>query len=231
MKHISDTDTKLKSLYGGQYFQVYVEDKKRDKCYRAEYEKISSMRPHGGSIFDVGCGIGLFLEKFDGATWQRYGVDISDFAVEQSRSRGISIKDYESGYDYPDQFFDVIVFRGTIQHLDTPFSVMKKCTRLLKKGGLMAFLSTPNANSICYKLFGTLPFLAPELNFFIPSNTTLKTALMNFGLEVVEVRYPYLETPYARPGRDHIYFLLRCLGIRVKFPFWRNIMEVYAVKP
>ena len=134
------------------------------------------------------------------------------------------------GYDYPDETFDVILFRGTIQHLDSPFAVMKKCAALLKRGGLMAFLSTPNTNSICYKLFGEMPMLVPELNFFIPSSTTLKQALTNFGLRVVTIRYPYLETPYARLVRDHLYFGLRCFGVRVDFAFWRNMMEVYAEK-
>ena len=95
----------------------------------------------------------------------------------------------------------------------------------------MAFLSTPNSNSLCYKLFGTLPFLDPRMNFWVPSDTTLRDTLVNFGLRVTEIRYPYLETPYARPFRDHGRFLLRCLGVPVKFAFWGNLMEVYAVKP
>lgn len=152
-------------------------------------------------------------------------------AVAEARGRGIIVKDYEFGYEYPDENFDVIVFRGTIQHLDTPFAVIKKCVTLLKSGGLMAFLSTPNCNSICYRLFGSLPFLTPELNFLIPSDTMLRNALTNFGLEVMEIRYPYLETPYARPFRDHLFFVLRCFGVPVKFAFWRNIMEMYAIKP
>ncbi|MCZ6775498.1 MAG: class I SAM-dependent methyltransferase [Ignavibacteria bacterium] len=182
-------------------------------------------------MLDVGCGLGLFLKLFDSTKWQKHGIDISDVAVAQARARGIIVKDYDFGYDYPHEMFDVIVFRGSIQHLDTPFAVIKKCVTLLKSGGLMAFLSTPNCNSICYRLFGSLPFLTPELNFLIPSDTMLTNALTNFGLEVVGVRYPYLETPYARPFRDHAFFLVRCLGIRVKFAFWKNIMEVYAMKP
>ena len=94
----------------------------------------------------------------------------------------------------------------------------------------MAFLSTPNANSICYKLFGHMPALDPELNFFVPSSTTLKQALTNLGLQVVNVRYPYLETPYSSPIRDHFYFALRCLGVHKNFAFWRNMMEIYAEK-
>ena len=231
MGYLSDFDEQLKGLYGPDYFQAYVDDKAREIWYQAEYERIAKMKPDGGSILDVGCGTGGFLQHFDSTKWSKYGVDVSDVAVEQARRHSITIRDYALGYDYPDESFDVIVFRGTIQHLDTPFAVIKKCTSLLKQGGLMAFLSTPNSNCIYYKLFGGLPFLNPKFNFLIPSDAILKQALTNFGLEIVEVRYPYLETPYARPLRDHIFFFLRCLGLRVQFPFWRNIVEVYALKP
>jgi hypothetical protein len=108
---------------------------------------------------------------------------------------------------------------------------MKRCAALLKKGGLISFLSTPNSNGICYRLFKDLPFLDPKLNFLIPSDQILKQSLENLGLDVSEIRYPYLETPYANPLKDHLFFLLRCARIKVKFAFWRNIMEVYAVKP
>lgn len=230
-RELARIDRRLKRLYGEDYFKTYFADERRRASYALERDRIVRVAPQGGKIFDVGCGVGLFLEMFDSAKWEKYGVDIADFAIAEARSRGIVVKDYESGYDYPDETFDVIVFRGTIQHLDTPFAVIKKCVALLKKGGLMAFLSTPNANSLCYKLFGTLPALRAEVNFLIPSDVMLKNALTNFGLEVVQIRYPYLETPYARPLRDHLFFLLRCLGVRVTFPFWRNIMEIYAVKP
>lgn len=231
MKQKSEIGRKLKGLYGEEYFKAYIRDHKREVWYRAEYNRIVKLKPDGGKIFDVGCGLGLFLDLFDSAKWEKYGVDISDVAIAQARTRGIKVKDYESGYEYPDESFDVIVFRGTIQHIDTPFAVIKKCTALLKSGGIMAFLSTPNSNSICYKLFGTLPFLNPEHNFLIPSDTMLRNVLKNLGLNIVEIRFPYLETPYARPLRDHIYFLLRCFGIPVTFAFWHNIMEIYGIKP
>lgn len=219
------------SLYNDHYFDMYRDDPQRSVAYQKDHDQIVKRKPRGGDILDVGCGLGLFLQQFDNKKWTKYGVDISDLAVREARKQNIQVKDYDSGYDYPPETFDVIVFRGTIQHLDTPFSVIKKCASLLKKGGLMAFLSTPNANSIYYKLFGTLPFIHPEYNFYIPSDTTLPNALKNFGLKVTDIRYPYLGTPYAKPLKDHFYFLLGCLGIPVKFAFWKNMMEVYAVKP
>ncbi len=223
-------EERLKALYDSSYFLAYRNDPKREAWYRAERDRIVSLKKEG-RILDVGCGLGKFLELFPVPLWDKYGVDISDVAVQEARSKGIRIKSYDQAYDYPEECFDVIVFRGSLQHLDTPFSVIKRCIALLKPGGWMVFLSTPNSNSLCYKLFGTLPFLDSHLNFLIPSDTMLRDVLTNFGLRVTEIRYPYLETPYARPVRDHLCFVLRCLGISLPFAFWRNIMEVYAFKP
>ena len=228
---MAEIDQKLKKLYGNEFFQVYEDDPKRDAWYQNEYDRISKLRPEGGKVFDVGCGLGLFLSYFDDKKWDKYGMDVSELAIAQARQRGIKVKDYASGYDYPDESFDVIIFRGVIQHIDTPFAVIKKCVALLKPGGLMVFLSTPNANGIFYRLFKTNPVLRSDLNFLIPSDIMLQNALKNFGLKVFDTRYPYLETPYARPIIDHLKFLLRCIGFDVKFPFWGNLMEVYAEKP
>ena len=99
MKNRLDSESRLKQLYGPDYFQAYTNDEKRDRWYRAEHDRLVGMKPDGGSIFDVGCGIGAFLGQFDDAKWQKFGVDISDFAAEKARARGISVKAYEEGYD------------------------------------------------------------------------------------------------------------------------------------
>lgn len=218
------------ALFGTDFFSAYRSDPKRERWYEVERDRLEALRPKGGAILDVGCGLGLFMDRFDGAKWKKFGVDVSPLAIAESRKRGITVKDYAQAYDYPDESFDVIVFRGSIENIDTPFAVVKKCASLLKKNGLMAFLSTPNSNSLCYRLFGTLPFLDPKYNYLIPSDDMLANAVRQFGMEVLEIRYPYLETPYARPIRDHIYFLLRCLGLPLKFAFWGNIIELYAEK-
>ena len=142
-----------------------------------------------------------------------------------------NFKDFSNAYDYPDEFFDVIVFRGSLQLIPTPFYVLETCIRLLAPGGYVVFLSTPNSNSPYYRRFKTLPVLTPHGNFLIPSDIMMKDVLQNFGLEVSKISYPYIGGPYANPLRDHFSYFLSFFGINLKFPFWRSSMEIYAYKP
>jgi SAM-dependent methyltransferase len=216
--------------FDATYFSVYRGDPKREAMYRQERKQIEELVP-SGRILDVGCGLGGFLAGFVPEKWDRYGTDISDVAIAEARARGIKVNDFAEAYSYPPSFFDVIVWRGTLQLIPTPFALIQTCIRLLNPGGYLVFLATPNSNSPYYQRFRTLPFLTPHLNYLIPSDIMMRDALQNFGLEVVKIRYPYLGGPYARPLRDVALYLLSFVGIRRKFPFWRSSMEIYARKP
>ena len=158
-------------------------------------------------------------------------MDIAKVAIKEARSKGIKINDFPKAYEYPKEYFDVIVFRGSLQLIPTPFSIIEICIKLLKPGGYIIFLSTPNSNSPYYRRFKTLPFLTPHLNFLIPSDVMMKNALINFGLKVVNIYYPYYGGPYANFVKDHIFYILSFLGIKKRFAFWKSSMEIYAQKP
>ncbi len=227
---LDTTEDSQKQRYDESYFSLYREDPKRKAMYQSERDQIQKHNA-SGRILDIGCGLGTFLSEFSSENWERFGTDISDLAIQEARARGIQVNDYSNAYDYPDEFFDVIVFRGSLQLITTPFAVISTCIRLLAKGGCLVFLSTPNSNCLYYRRFKTLPFLTPHANFLIPSDIMMKDTLQNFGLDVLEIRYPYIGGPYARPWRDHLYYLLSFIGVKRKFPFWRSSMEIYARKP
>lgn len=230
MTSLSAAEESQRRRYDESYFAVYRDDPKRVEMYKAERQRIERFKT-GGRILDVGCGIGRFLAQFPPGKWDRYGTDISELAIREARAAGIKVNDYADAYDYPDNFFDVIVFRGSLQLIPTPFEVIKTCIRLLAPNGYLVFLATPNSNSPYYRRFKTLPFLTPHANFLIPSDIMMRNALQNFGLQVVEIRYPYLDGPYAQPVRDHLSYLLSFFGVKRKFAFWRSSMEIYARKP
>ena len=223
----------MNTVFNKDYFKNRNgNDDKRMASFESEFNfiiKHVSRKPD--AFLDVGCSTGEMIEFWKGMGLGKklyYGMEISDHAKDVAKKNGIKFnKHLFNSKDY----FSTIVFRGTIQHVDTPFLYMKKAYESLKKGGKVVFLATPNANSLYFKLWKTLPFLDyPETNYYIPSDVWLEQAMKNFGFKLVEKRYPYISSPYSNPIVDHIKFYLKLFGVNVKFPFWRNSMDLIFEK-
>lgn len=217
--------------YSPDYFitRHYGDDPARAQMYAQERARVMAYVP-GGRIFDYGCGIGDFLAGFDPARYERHGIDISTFATEQARAHGIIIHPYAETLSYPDGYFDAVILRGTMQHIYNPFHVLRECARVIKPGGHLIFLATPNTRSLCYFLFGDLPAFDAPRNWYQVSDKTLKNIVQNLNFEHLETRCPYLGTPYAHPLRDAWRFVLRLCGVVKAFAWPGNMMELYSRK-
>jgi SAM-dependent methyltransferase len=215
---------KANDSYEEEYFKDRHNDQdpKRELSYVQEYERINEYIS-SGSVLDVGCGMGNFLDLFKEG-WIKYGIEISKYASKIAGQKGTRMIDFQ----FESKSMDLIIFRGTLQHLTTPLWCIRECIRMLKYGGYMIFLATPNTNSLYYRLFQELPALDPPRNFLLPSDIMLKQILQNLGMSVLKIEYPYLRSPYCNIIRDHMKFILRFLKINKRFAFWGNMMECYA---
>jgi len=82
-----------------------------------------------------------------------------------------------------------------------------------------------------YKFFKTLPKLTPKINYYIPSDIGLINSLENIEFEIVDIEYPYIHTPYASVVADHIKFITKIfIRHKLKFPFWKNSINIIARK-
>ena len=217
-------------LYDQQYFDgYYLRDVKRETAYLQERDRIYEeyLKTHefiGGNVLDVGCGIGGFMSVFDDR-WNKYGVEPSEYASAKAAKKGILLVDMNC---MDTEHMDLIVFRGTLQHIDYPMKVLYQATRLLKSNGLLVFLATPDTDSLVYKIWGTLPALDPQRNWCLFGHKELDNILERMGYKN-KFLYPYLGTPYASPFKDLAKFFLSFIRYR-KFAFPGNMMEIYSVK-
>jgi SAM-dependent methyltransferase len=215
------------SNYGEEYFDDRQPDDARRQAMRVqEVERVRERTGlSGGTVVDVGCGLGELLDLFPAERWQRFGIEPASHARAVCESAGISF------YLPSDEgWCDLVLLRGSLQHLDRPLELLSNAYRWLRPGGWLVALATPNTASVVYRLFQDLPALDPPRNFVLFSDRMLRQILVNIGFSDVNFHYPYLGTPYASPLRDHVSFGLRLLGRRGNFAFWRNMMECYARK-
>ena len=215
-----------KSLYEKEYFSGRDSDQKRKTMYHQEYTRI--MKTCGfpkGKVLDIGCGTGDFLALFPDDKWTKFGIEISDHAKKIAETKNIDFEIPASKNE-----FELIIMRGSLQHLDRPMDILFKSLDWLKPNGWLCILATPNTGSVVYRLFQDLQPLDPGRNFVLFSGKTLRQTLLNIGFSNINMVYPYVDTPYASVIKDHIKFILRCFGIKTRFAFHRNMMECYAKK-
>ena len=84
-------------------------------------------------------------------------------------------------------FFDIVVFRGTLHLVDTPFEMLRSAWNATKPGGFLCILATPNLGSPLYKIKSDLPFIEWDRIHFLTDEKTLINVIKNLG-------YIHLET-------------------------------------
>jgi 2-polyprenyl-3-methyl-5-hydroxy-6-metoxy-1,4-benzoquinol methylase len=122
-----------------------------------------------GKICDVGCSTGEFLYNIG---WKKhaYGMEINKYAKKEAKK----FINFNKNITNQKNYFDIVVFRGTIQHLDDPFNFLKNSYNSLKKGGWLILLSVPNANSILFKNNAhTNKFFSGYSIGFVPNKSAL----------------------------------------------------------
>lgn len=192
-----------------------------------------------GKILDVGCGGGFFLSKFS-KNFKKTGLDLDKRSAEVGKKKfNIKIINKKLGEENLNEgSFDLIIFRGVIEHLYDPKKATDRAYKLLKKGGHLYFCATPNANSFpawLYRSRWNLWHPVQHINIF-SSNTLLKMCGKN-RFKKIDEKYEYLETPYANPDKDYkkVFNFIREKKYNKNYnsvspPFWGNMLSLILQK-
>lgn len=175
---------------------------KRKIMYSLDFNFIKPFIKEGNKVLDVGCADGSFLEFFEKHNMQCYGVEIGDEAYKEANKK---YKVYKGDFEkiQIDQKFDLIIFRGTLQYFFNPKEYIKVAMELLNEGGYLYITSSPNSESICFKLFKekfTLPVSVTDYYAF--SESILTEYITKLKGELVCKYNFYKETPYANVEED-----------------------------
>lgn len=109
-----------------------------------------------GSLLDLGCSSGSFLESLPRASWNLYGVEMSadcGKTAEAKTGAQVFIGDILDA-PFPPESFDVITCFDVLEHLYEPRRIMARVAEWLKPGGIF-YVLVPNADSAEARVFGS----------------------------------------------------------------------------
>lgn len=154
------------------------------KKFLAQIQK----RKPSGTLLDVGCAYGYFVELARDAGYDAYGFDPSEYAIAQAKKlvgRAAVQEGTVQDVSYKPNSFDVITLFDVFEHLQDPVADLMKLRSLLKDDGIIV-IATGNTDSAASKIFGrrwTFYIPPQHLSFFNKSN--ISSFLVRIGLKAI----------------------------------------------
>ena len=140
-------------------------------------------------VLDVGCGEGRTLYRLKQLGWQTYGVELDHKAARYaSETLGLNIfcGQLEKAR-FPAEYFDLVIFRHSLEHLPHPLASLREAHRILKGGGEV-IIEVPNARSFQARLFkDRWVYWDIPRHLYTFSNVTLRRVLIEAGFSTVNL--------------------------------------------
>jgi len=223
-----------------QYVQIHETPERlaaRLKMYEMEFVNIDKI-VLGGKVLDVGCGSGKFLSCFPKTRYKRYGVEYGREAVMEAQKlvgEGVVYEGALHDVGFIEKEFDLIIFRGVVEHLPNPRQTLDKACSIIKKGGFIFLTSMPNLDCVCSDLYRTKWTQHREYEHIVHfSKNHFRKYFEDLGFREVFDKELYWETPYANPQKD-IFEVAEALKLKaagqsltgkVSPPFWGNVLSL-----
>jgi 2-polyprenyl-3-methyl-5-hydroxy-6-metoxy-1,4-benzoquinol methylase len=195
----------LEQYYKNYLSNVHQENPRevldRTDMYKVEHDHITQY-VKGGTVLDVGCSGGYFLDCFNSKAFKCRGVEFGDEAAEEA---GKKYHIYKGEFNVIEiiKKFDLIIFRGVIEHIPYPKSYLKKAVSLLNNKGLIYITSTPDSNAFCCDLFKeNWNQHEPEAHLMHFNKNHFHQYFSENKLTCIDSKNFYRETPYCNIKDD-----------------------------
>jgi len=95
-------------------------------------------------VLDVGCGIGMFLEKFKELGSEVYGIDVDGKKIEKAKENFKNVKTASSEkLPFRKGTIDIVWLHEVLEHVEDDKKTLKECFRVLKPGSKLVIFA-PN---------------------------------------------------------------------------------------
>ena len=217
---VADAAT-LGELYRQSTFDYGMEVANLRRTYGRYLARLDAFGAHKGSLLEIGCGNGFFLEEAQVRGYVKVsGVEPSSEAVARAVPgvREHIVCDIMRPGLLAEASIDVVCLFQVFDHLPDPAGVLAEIYQALKPGGLV-LLFNHNINALSARLLGERSPIIDIEHTFLYGSKTLRNLVRKQGFEVVEsgcalndysLRYLVRLTPLPRAFKRG---LLRALVI------------------
>jgi ubiquinone/menaquinone biosynthesis C-methylase UbiE len=117
-------------------------DHPRGRTYHTRISRhVMEALPRGGALLDIGCGTGLFVEKYLHHGGSAVGIDLSRNMIERARRRcsccGFTLGTGES-LPFRDNSFDAVASLLVFSYVRDPESMLNEAYRVMRPGGAIS---------------------------------------------------------------------------------------------
>lgn len=233
-------DNGLQKYYSGYLSRVRSVatqlNEQRKVIYEVEFHLIHKYAKTT-NVLDVGCSGGYFLDLFHKQGYECFGVEFDEEAVNEAKKK---YQVWCGKFDELeiDKRFDLIIFRGVIEHIPDPKTYLDKAVSLLNPEGYVYITSTPNADAFCCDLFKEMwNQHVPEAHLMHFNPRHFDTYFEAHGFSKIFQFCFYEETPYANVEEDILQVTkaiqLKRQGKPIEFSspaFWGNMLSLIYQK-
>ncbi len=183
-----------------------------DALHAQAMERIERFHPEKGTLLDVGCAHGFFLDYARKRGWKVRGVELArktaDYAKKEFGLDVVNSSLIDAGF--PEGSFDAVVMLEVLEHVMDPVAELREIARVLRKGGVV-YITTPNFDSLTSREFKQAWECKSYPNhLFYFTRNSINALLRKAGLEPVHLASE--EGRYPTPGAD-AEILKRKLGV------------------
>jgi SAM-dependent methyltransferase len=221
--------------YGGQIADL-------TKTYGSYLRELEKYGVGKEELLEIGCGDGFFLVEAKRQNYREvYGVEPSYEAIEKAPKeirKNIKAGFFKNGL-FPKNFFDVVCFFQTFDHISDPNKFLKNCWEILKPGGLILAFNH-NAASFQAKVLGEKSPIIDIEHTYLYNPKTMRMIFEKNNFQVVKLApsfniysLDYLLHLAPLPGivRKFSLSVLDFLGVlKLKFKLRIGNMVLFAKK-
>ncbi|MEK7515164.1 MAG: methyltransferase domain-containing protein [Patescibacteria group bacterium] len=174
---------------GGFGYANYERDKRSQESAFIEYiHTIQKYVSHDVTLLDVGAANGYFVSLASRHGLRARGVEISESASAEGRSKGLDIRQGTiETMDDSSENYDVVTMWDVLEHVPSAHDALAAAHRLLKPGGVIA-INTPDGGSLWARIWGAYwHLIVPPEHLVLFSRAGLRIMLERAGFTIISM--------------------------------------------